>query len=509
MLLGNSASAEGQPSQAELLDRLKRLEENQTKLYELLKAKDARLDALEGELERAKQVEQPIAAPAEAAPADTKAAAVAESAETVDSAPAPPAPGSPVSEKAPPSVTVPAALKGVLGTYEQGRGFGLAKNKFGEVNFGIYTYVRYLNQTALNDTYTNGLGQETRLDHRNDVELNKVKLEFRGWLIDPRFRYVLYSWTNNAAQGQGAQVVLGGNLNWAVMPALTLGGGILSLPTTRSTQGTFPNWLTVDHRTASDEFFRGSYTMGFYGYGTTHGFGYFGMIANNLSILGVDAGQLDGDFSTASIALWWMPTTGEYGPKQGFGDYEEHEKLATRIGGHFTFSPEDRQSQPGTDDIDNTQIRLSNGTVIFTPGALAPDVAVEKVKYYMADFDAGAKWRGLALEGEYYLRWLQDFHADGSLPVHSTFDHGFQVMASGMVLPQTVQLYTMGSYIFGDFGDSWEMTGGINWWIFHRRELRLNIEYIYDHQSPVGGTSYPQVVGGNGSIFLSNLEMSF
>jgi hypothetical protein len=33
-------------SQAELLERLKRLEDNQTKLYELLKAKDNRLDEL-------------------------------------------------------------------------------------------------------------------------------------------------------------------------------------------------------------------------------------------------------------------------------------------------------------------------------------------------------------------------------------------------------------------------------------------------------------------------------
>src|SRR6185369_14131637 len=111
----------------------------------------------------------------------------------------------------------------------------------------------------------------------------------------------------------------------------------------------------------------------FYGYGESHGFGYFGMVANNLSTLGVDAGQLDNEFSTVSTALWWMPTTGEFGPKQGFGDYEEHEKLATRLGVHFTFSPEDRQSQPGTDDIDNTQLRPSNGTIIFSPGALAPD----------------------------------------------------------------------------------------------------------------------------------------
>lgn len=89
----------------------------------------------------------------------------------------------------------------------------------------------------LEDHYTNGLGQRVQIDQREDLELNKVKLEFRGWLLDPRFNYVLYTWTNNAAQGLGAQVVVGGNLNWVFGRGLTLGGGILSLPTTRSTSG--------------------------------------------------------------------------------------------------------------------------------------------------------------------------------------------------------------------------------------------------------------------------------
>ncbi len=493
-------------SQAELLERLRRLEASQSKLQseqaalrEQLKSKDVRIDALQADLERAKGTARAWAEEHSEPPGDGM----------------PPAPepdkgqGALATTQGQPPSAAKAMLTSVLGTYEQGRGFGFIRTEFGEVNFGIYTYLRYLNQTGLDDRYTNGLGQDARLDHRNDLELNKAKIEFRGWLIDPHFRYVLYTWTNNAAQGQGAQVVLGGNLNWAFSPALTVGAGVLSLPTTRSTQGNFPYWLAVDHRTTADEFFRGSYTMGIFGYGQTGSVGYFAMLGNNLSILGVDAGQLDSDFSTVSLALWWMPTTGEFGPRSGFGDYEQHERVATRIGAHFTFSPEDRQSQPGTEDIDNTQIRLSNGTVIFTPGALAPDVAVERVKYYMTDFDAGVKWRGLALEGEYYLRWLNDFEASGPLPLHRTFDHGFQVLASAMLLPNTAQAYTTGAYIFGGFGDSWEMTAGINYWPFHRRELRLNLEYLYENRSPIGYTAVPQSVGADGSIFNANLELSF
>ncbi len=184
------------------------------------------------------------------------------------------------------------------------------------------------------------------------------------------------------------------------------------------------------------------------------------MLGNNLSILGVDAEQLDGKFQTVAAALRWMPTTGEYGERGGaFGDYEDHQELATRIGAHFTFSPEDAQQQPNADAPDNSQIRLSNGTIIFTPGALAPDVSINKVKYYMTSFDAGMKYRGFALEGEYFQRWLNDFHANGELPIDHMNDNGFQLMASAMALPKTVQLYTQGAYLFGEFGDPWEVDG--------------------------------------------------
>ena len=502
-------------------ERFRKLEQRQEEMERELREKDERIRQLERDL-GTHATNTPKKKPTRvAAPEPTQVPARAEVVKspeisapeaTAAGEPTDSGPGAPTQDTA--ATTKPSEKKGIvdtiMGTYEQGSGFGLARTKWGAVNFGIYTYLRYLNQFGLNETFINGLGEEQRVDKRNDIELNKVKLEFRGWLLDEHFRWVLYTWTNNAAQGQGAQVVVGGNLNWRFGPELTVGGGILSLPTTRSTQGNFPYWLSVDHRTIADEFFRGSYTQGIYGYGEQSGVGYFAMLANNLSTLGVDAGQLDNEFSTVSTAFWWMPTTGEFGPRQGFGDYEDHQRLATRVGVHFTFSPEDRQSQPGTEAIDNTQIRLSNGTIIFDPGALAPNVDVRKVNYYMLDVDGlGLKYRGFAFEPEYYMRWLNDFHANGPLPEHSLFDHGFQVQVSQMIVPKTLQLYTQGSYIFGDRGDNWETTFGLNYWIFRRRELRANLEFLRDHRSPVGYTAIPQSIGGTGWIFNANLEMSF
>src|SRR4029077_3630758 len=83
-----------------------------------------------------------------------------------------------------------------------------------------------------------------------------------GWFLDPSFRYYLYVWSANTAQGDPAQVVGGGNLSYVANKQFTIGAGITSLPAVRSTEGQFPYWLGVDDRLTADEFFRGSYTTG-------------------------------------------------------------------------------------------------------------------------------------------------------------------------------------------------------------------------------------------------------
>ena len=83
-----------------------------------------------------------------------------------------------------------------------------------------------------------------------------------------------------------------------------------------------------------------------------------------------------------------------------FGDYDDHQKLATRIGVHYTHSLEEKQSQPGTEGIENSQIRLTDGSVIFTPDLFGPGITVNEVDYQMSSIDGGLKYKGLSLEGE-------------------------------------------------------------------------------------------------------------
>jgi hypothetical protein len=397
--------------------------------------------------------------------------------------------------------------------YKPMLGSKVADTKYGDINIRLYAYVRYLNQLGLDSsTYTNAFGLQSPVKKRQDVQIQKVTVYFAGWFLDPKFRYFLYVWTNNASQGLGAQVVLAGNLTYNFDKHFSLIGGIMSLPGTRSTEGNFPFWLTVDNRTISDEFFRPSYTSGFQAKGEiVKSLNYNVMLGNNLSQLGVDAGQLDNGFNTLSAALTYFPTTGEYGMfSSSFGDFDNHQDIATRLGFHYTRSDEDRQGQPNTDAFENVQIRLSDGSVIFTPTLFSTGTIIDKARYQMTCFDVGIKHKGFALEGEFNWRWIDQFSVTGPpLTFNRLKDYGFQLLGSAMILPKTFQLYTTYSKIYGEYGDPWEYRAGLNFFPFKSNYSRINAQYIYQHRSPVGNTSLPYTVGGTGSIYNLDFEINF
>lgn len=394
------------------------------------------------------------------------------------------------------------------GTYTPNFGFRIADTEYGAVNLSIYTYARYLNQRALEPTYTSAFGVTTNLQQRQDFQLNKLQIKFIGWIMNPKFTYFLYAWTSNASMGLPAQVVLAGNLTYSFNKYLNVTSGIMSLPGTRSVEGNFPFWLAVDSRLIADEFFRPSYSSGVRASGTLRkGLTYQTMIANNLSTLGVSAAQLPNYFKTNATALVWMPTTGEFG--QGFGDFEDHQKLATRLAGHFSYSKEDAQEQPNTETFENTQLRLSDGSIIFTPNLFGPGIVIKNAVYKMASIDWGVKYHGFALEGEYYpMHRLSNFQGTGTSGLRANFDYGYQLQASAMVIPKTLQAYAGGSEVIGDYGRPWDFRAGVNYFPFKSRVVRWNSEFLYLYRSPVGYTSVPFPFGGTGPIFYTTLEMA-
>jgi hypothetical protein len=478
-------------------------EDERAELRELIRKLQERVDKLEA-TQKQPDSTRPTAAPGETAKIE-------------EIKPAGPA-------VAPANTSLPAPAKqdsddkNLDGKYTPNLGYRLANTEYGDLNVSIYTYVRYLNQRALDSQYTDAFGNVKSIQRRQDIQLLKLQIKFLGWILNPKLRYFLYAWTSNANQGQGAQVVLAGNLQYTFNHHLTLGGGVRSLPGTRSVEGNFPFWPNVDSRMIADEFMRPSYTSGIWATGEiVKRLKYQAMIGNNMSTLGVPASRIDNGLNTVSTALIWFPT-GDFEKGfngQGWGDFEHHEKFSTRLAFHFSRSNENKESQPNSDTFENTQLRLSDGTVIFTPDIFAAGVTVTDARWRMSSVDGGFKYKGYSIEGEYFWRWIDNFKfLTAPTPaqlarVKNLFDHGFQIQGTAMLVPKTLQAYVGHSRIFGQYGNPYDFRVGANWFPYKNKVLRWNNEALYLFKSPVGYTSVPFVIGGRGWIFHSSLELAF
>src|SRR5262245_234474 len=98
--------------------------------------------------------------------------------------------------------------------YIPNAGFRLYSGEKGEIYMRLFSYARYLNQKGLDPTYTDSFGNTFSVKQREDFQLLKFFLPFSGWFMTPKFRYYLYVWSANTAQGDPAQVVGAGNLSY-------------------------------------------------------------------------------------------------------------------------------------------------------------------------------------------------------------------------------------------------------------------------------------------------------
>ena len=392
-----------------------------------------------------------------------------------------------------------AASPETWGGLDPGNGFQVAKTKIGSLNISAYILLRYLNQLPAHQTFVDHLGNIQAVNPRNDIHSHRILIYFKGFIFNPRLTYLAYVWTVNAT----GQVAVVGHLNYRFNKHLTLSGGVNGFPGTRSLQGSHPYWLGHD-RVMADEFFRPGFTNGVWATGEVFPrLNYVAMVGNNLSQLGVNATKLTRDLG-GGASFWWMPTTGEFGPRGAYGDYEWHEKLATRFGVSYAYAREDRFNEINNPSPDNVQIRLADSTLLFATGTLAPGVTVQKADYYLLAEDAGFKYHGFFLMGEGYSRLLDRFQADGPLPMATIRDHGFFVQASQMVWPKRVEVYGATSRVYGDtrfgFGQSHEFLGGTNYYPVDSRNLRVNLQVIRVQRSPVSSVFGYYTAGQRGTI---------
>jgi hypothetical protein len=383
--------------------------------------------------------------------------------------------------KARDTTTVPADTATRWGAIDPGKGFTVAKTDDGTLAVSAYVLWRYLNQLPVVEHYEDHLGNVLQVKARNDLQLHRILLSFLGWIYLPKLTYVVTAWTVNST----GQIALVGGITYTVSKEFSLSGGIGGLPGIRSLLGSHPYWLGTD-RFMAEEYFRPGFTGGVWAEGeVARGLYYRAMIGNTISQLGITAGQLTRYMATAA-SVWWMPTTGEFGPRGAFGDYEDHQKLATRFGTSYTHSRENRFAQLSSASPDNTQIRISDGTLLFQTGSLVPGVTVIDATYQLNAFDVGLKYRGAFLQTEIYIRRLNRFTADSSLGLAHIHDSGYYVTGAYMVIPKHLEAFAETSKINGQFNNAWELIFGLNWFPANTRNMRVNLYTGHVDRSPVG-----------------------
>lgn len=388
-------------------------------------------------------------------------------------------------------------IPGIDSSYVPGSGFDIVTGSLGSLNFGAYGLFRYINQLPASQSYVDHLGNSRNIDTRNDFQLQRVMLFFRGFFLDPKLNYSLTIWTVNATN----QIAIIGHLAYKFAKQFNLYAGWGALPGTRSNHYSHPFWLAPD-RILADEYFRPYFTQGLWAEGEAlPRLFYTAMIGNNSSNLDISAVNLTRNLAS-SASIDWRPTTGEFGKYNSFSDYDSHKKLATNFGTAFTHSRENRYTQNLEDSPSNTGLRLSDALNIFQTGALAKDVTVIEADYNMVSANAGFKYKGFFLQTEWYSRTLNKFYADGPVPITATLDQGFYVMASYMAIPKWLELYSFGSQIWGQFNNSNEIAGGVNVYPYGRWYMKLNAQAIVVNRSNVS-SSFGYYVGGLKGTILS------
>jgi hypothetical protein len=395
------------------------------------------------------------------------------------------------------------------GEFTPGKGFTLFKTDLASLNISVYGLARYINQMPGGQEFEDHLGRTKIADTRNDIWWHRTFVWFSGFFGTPRLRYTISVWGLAATN----QVLLFGNLQYAASQAITLGVGIVPNLGTRSMQGPWPFFLSSD-RLLAEEFFRPGFTSGAWMTGEPlPRFRYWVMVGNNLSQLGITASQMSRDLST-SASIWWMPTTGEFGPRGGYGDFELHQTLATRFGVSFVHCREDRQSQLNQASAE-TQVKISDGLLFYETGSLADDVTVQRANFDEAAIDAGIKINGWHFQVEYYVRNLSKFDLVGDSEKFSTvpssiFDHGFYALVSYEVIPKAVQIYGATSQIFDDFNRRpWDIVAGLNWYPAGTRSLRLNLHTIYVDKSAASSSFGFYINGQTGTTISTGVDFLF
>lgn len=372
-----------------------------------------------------------------------------------------------------------------------------------ELRFNNQAQLRYAGFARDVRDWTDSAGNVSPVSNRSAFELTRGRAIFSGYAFSPQLTYNL---TIDYTTVSSTQVNFWSYwLGYQFDRSLSLFIGQTQVPGSRE-------WLTPaiyllgsDYSLATT-FFRPSLSQGIWITGQPVDRLYYrAMLSNGFNTLGASPQQLDARMTFAG-SVWAEPLS-EFGP--AFSDFEWHDDPALRMGGSFTISP--NRGQQGDPDLpENSDIRLTDGTLLTQTGALAPGVTLNAYTVALGAIDLGWKWRGISLSGELYLRDLFALQGNGPIPRSSIFDYGGFAQLGWFVAPQKLELYGRTSQITGPFGSGSEYAGGMNWFCLpERQNLRFTLDIAWLNHSPADQARTDYRVGDTGLLVRSQIQFFF
>ena len=379
-----------------------------------------------------------------------------------------------------------------------------------QLNFRLYGQGRYTGFARSQNTWTQSNGEISPVLNQSNIELNRMWFAMSGYGFDPKLVYSFIAYPSTAS---GSVYFLGWG-GYKFDASFNLYIGYYKVPGTRE-------WLTRwyfaegSDRSMATTFFRPNYSPGIWANGAlTDSFHYYLFIGD--AFAGNTSDFVQGRVNTNmvySANVWWEPL-GEYG--ESMNDLKAHDHWVMRTGSSSTYhrhvrEPGDISNATGTvNNPDATVFRLSDGTPLNAVGALGPGVLLNAETVYLLSLDMGFKYRGFSIYNEYMLRWLGNFQTSGGPPtVNALFDWGSVLQTGYFLTPETVELFTRGSFVRGQFGTGWEAGGGVAWFPKRNSHLRCSLEVLRILRAPAQSPTTPYLAGESGTAILGQFQFVF
>ena len=373
-----------------------------------------------------------------------------------------------------------------------------------ELRADLFSEVRYTYFAERADQWIDSAGVVAPERNFNSLELTRNFIQFSGYAMDRRLQFTANLFSSTAINSTNYL----GWINYRFGKGLDLRAGNWIVPGTREWNESFRYTLGAD-RTMATTFFRPNISPGIWVQGepldNVH---YIAMVANSLNRFNQGAERI-GTARAFGGTVWWEPF-GPFGP--GPSDVEYHTRVSPRIGTNVAFGRESNQGfgSAETGNPEDTILRLSDGTPLFRPGALAPGVELRAADVSLWTIDLAMKYRGFALSGEYFLRWLDNFNGGGSeLPQGTLFDHGALLQSGYFILPGLLEGFARTSFVTGHFGGGYEVGGGLNWYIRRSRDWRMTFEVLNVNRSPAQNLLTGYRAGASGMLYQLQLFTDF